>query len=1206
MPRTIADAKAKAKKARRQARAAKAKREPNDPIVKLIVDNTKKRKISDTALARSRQKPRRQDAFNLPAYPPGVLPKGSTQAKHPLAMDEQIIAVNAWANQSAYAGAFANGITFLGYPYLAELSVIPEYRKITETIAMHMTRKFIKLKSAGEGEADENKTQKIKELTDELDNFKVRDVFRKLAEIDGYFGRAHLYIDFGYLPPSEMKMPIGDGRNDLSRLKVARDSLKGFKVIEPTWTYPMNYNSQDPTSFDWYNPQTWFVMQKEIHVSRLLKCVGHEVSDLLKPSFSFGGLSLSQMAKPYVDNWLRTRQSVADLIWSFSVSGVMTDLETIMQADGDMLFDRAELFNNLKNNRGMMILNKDSEEFFQVNTPLGTLDKLQAQAQEQMASISSIPLVFLLGITPSGLNASSEGEIRAFYDFIAAYQEKLFKDPLTRCIDFIQLSKYGEVDPDIVFEFEPLYSMTEKEEADIDKTNAETDDLRINGGVISPLEARKSVANNPATRYDGLRTDVLPIPPGGDEDDGGEEPPEIGGRGLDPGKPEKSDDSSPPPRGVDDDDQVFARDAAEFKEGDHPRGQPGNAGQFGPGGGSTKSGGKGPNDPQKISYRQVKTFGEYHEVAKASESHLSDEEKNAVNFYTSPEYKPLNAALRGGKKLSPETQQMVDHLDAALGKSALSEDLELYRGLTGAKTREMLDALMPGDVLTDNGYSSTAVHPQAVKDHIAGRGKGSTMVIRAPKGANVVFPGENSYNAQPNLEGGKTDSSLEAILPRKSKFKFVGKKGSQYTFELVPGGHAHDEAKWEESKHPRKDNGQFGSGGTAPSSEAQSKSHNDQVKKILGGKAGISNSYRNAIKDLLQSPHISAEDKTKLKHKMIESYSNKAAQLVKAGDHQKAQAVAFKAAKLASSMGAAAPKPPTPPVPSAPATKTETAAGNYLVDKSHAQPDKFILKNKAGEVLGNNGEFGSGIPTKKFDTQAAAEQAGKDFDENKKKQAEASAKAAEALKASQEAAKEQNKKYMSELGISETEAMGFHALVQMHGHGNKTTDLVEKFKDYEEKAKKLNYPISGFQYALIRDYINGGYHDINKALRGTSLTPAQHVYTRLVNNALDKLPKFTGQLQRGTTLTAEQIANYKPGHVIEEKSFTSTGDGFKFDGNVHYNIKAIGKRGADFSKGANKGEKEILFKAHTFFLVHSVETKNGKTTINMEEVEGHG
>lgn len=568
----------------RQKRRSRDRKIPNDPMPVIAEIKTTKRAINPDIVARSKVKPAIENAFVIPSFPPRALPPGVAKGKHPLAMDTTIIEVNAWASQNLYAGAFNNGATFLGYPYLSQLAQIPEYRKITETIAMHMTRKFITLQAAGEaGEGDESKTEKIKQITDDLENFGVRDVFRRAAEVDGYFGRAHLYIDLGYEEAKELKMPIGDGRNALSQMKVAKGSLKGFKIIEPVWTYPGSYNSNNPMSMDWYNPQTWFVMQKEIHVSRCLRMVGREVPDLLKPAYSFGGLSLSQMAKPYVDNWLRTRQSVADLIWSFSVSGVMTDLQTLMQQDGTALFDRAELFNNLRNNRGMMLLNKDSEEFFQVNTPLGTLDKLQAQAQEHMASVSSIPLVFLLGITPSGLNASSEGEIRAFYDFIHAFQTKFFTDPLKRVIDFIQLNRYGKVDEEITFIFEPLWSMTEKEQSEVDKTHAETDDLRINGGVISPLEARKRVANAPDTPYAGLDITVIPVPPGSADTDGDGEPdpdgaPPIGGEELDPGAPK--DNKTPPVVGDEG-----------WTESKHPRGQPGNAGQFGPGG-SGSSGSK--------------------------------------------------------------------------------------------------------------------------------------------------------------------------------------------------------------------------------------------------------------------------------------------------------------------------------------------------------------------------------------------------------------------------------------------------------------------------------------------------------------------------------------------------------------------------------------------------------------------------------------
>jgi Terminase large subunit, T4likevirus-type, N-terminal/Anti-CBASS protein Acb1-like len=113
-------------------------------------------------------------------------------------------------------------------------------------------------------------------------------------------------------------------------------------------------------------------------------------------------------------------------------------------------------------------------------------------------------------ISPAGLNASSEGEIETFDDSINAYQEAFFRPNLTRVLRFVQLSLWGVVDPAITFAFVPLSDLTPKEKAEVDKIEAETDDIRINGGVLDPAEVRKTVANNPDSRYPGIDPDGVP------------------------------------------------------------------------------------------------------------------------------------------------------------------------------------------------------------------------------------------------------------------------------------------------------------------------------------------------------------------------------------------------------------------------------------------------------------------------------------------------------------------------------------------------------------------------------------------------------------------------------------------------------------------------------------------------------------------------
>ncbi|MEF3068030.1 DUF1073 domain-containing protein [Pandoraea apista] len=474
-------------------------------------------KINPIAMAhasKADEPPAKLSRIEPPKVLAGVVPehkKGEV-----MAMDSALTPVYDFANL-----AF-NGLAFPGYPYLAELTQRPEYRKISEVIAKEMTRKWGKVVSSG----NKDKSDRIAEIEKELKRLNVRDLFRCAAEHDGFFGRAQIYID--------VEAPGGtlaseDPRELETRLlrdpaKIKKDALRGFKLIEPMWTYPYLYNSDNPLSPDYYKPTSWFVMGKQVHSSRLLTMVSRPMPDMLKPAYNFGGLSLSQMVKPYVDNWVRTRDSVSDLIHSFSTSGIITDLSSILNGGaGEELFNRLDVFNRTRDNRGIMALNKESEEFFQFNTPLSGVDALQAQAQEQMASVPGIPIVKLLGIQPAGLNASSDGEIRVFYDHIHSTQEDIFADPIKVVLEVIQLSRFGDIDPEIGFEFEPLWQMDDEALSRIRKSDADAAAAYIEIGVISPEEERVRLGSDPNSGYAGINLDS-PVPlDDGDGAEGGDD-----------------------------------------------------------------------------------------------------------------------------------------------------------------------------------------------------------------------------------------------------------------------------------------------------------------------------------------------------------------------------------------------------------------------------------------------------------------------------------------------------------------------------------------------------------------------------------------------------------------------------------------------------------------------------------------------------------
>ena len=427
---------------------------------------------------------------------PGVLPTGMK-----LAADSAHIAYDAVFTQmfgDAIISMGAAGAGFPGYPFLTELTQITEYRDLSERVATEMTRKWIKLR----GTSDEDKSERIKAISEELKRLHVRDLFKDAAIRDGWFGRCQIFIDMGANSGDELKSPLM-----LNKFKVGKDSIRGLKLVEPISTYPAAYNAANPLAQDYYRPSSWFVYGQEVHTSRLLTFVGRPVPDLLKPVFNFGGISLSQLGMPYVDYWLSTRTNVGEILKNFRTTVLKTDMSDALadQGSGENTIQRLQIFAGTRDNFGVFAIDASKgEEVREMVTSLAGLKDLQAAAQEHMAAVAKTPLVVLLGISPTGLNASSEGEMRAFNDHIHAQQESLFRTNLEVLLKVVMLSLFGEIDSEITFDFEPLVEMTEKERAMIRKSDAEAGSTYILEGVLDPMEERNRLANDPNSGYDNL------------------------------------------------------------------------------------------------------------------------------------------------------------------------------------------------------------------------------------------------------------------------------------------------------------------------------------------------------------------------------------------------------------------------------------------------------------------------------------------------------------------------------------------------------------------------------------------------------------------------------------------------------------------------------------------------------------------------------
>ena len=462
-----------------------------------------------------------QTKLKAPQLPPGVVPQNAAAlpvlpGETPfVALDSAEVAPTyAWANQLGI------GVGFQGYTYLAQLTQLSEYRSPGETLAKEMTRRWIEWHYEG---TDAGGADKLKAMEQAFKDFKVQEKFQRAAEQDNWFGRSQIYVMIrNELDDNARQLPL---IVDEQHIKVG--DLKGLNVIEPYWTTPYSYNANDPAAPDFYKPTSWFIVGRKTHSTRLLSFVSREVPDLLKPAYNFGGISLTQLLEPYVNQWLRTRNSVSDLIHNFSVLALSTDLGATLndQSAGTSLLNRVRAFVAARDNQGVMLLDKNQEELTQVAVPLSGLDALQAQSQEHMCAPSHIPLVKAYGVTPAGLNATSEGEIQVFYDFVRSVQEQMFRPQLDRLSKIMQLHLFGTVDDALTFEFVSLDEPSAKEESEIRKASADQDVAYVQNAILSPEEVRAKIARDPNSGYDDIDVTAVPEHPDVAADpDGGAEP----------------------------------------------------------------------------------------------------------------------------------------------------------------------------------------------------------------------------------------------------------------------------------------------------------------------------------------------------------------------------------------------------------------------------------------------------------------------------------------------------------------------------------------------------------------------------------------------------------------------------------------------------------------------------------------------------------
>lgn len=429
---------------------------------------------------------------------------------------------------------------FMGYGALQNLAQNGLIRACVETVADDMTRNWIELKRDGEIEAekkttgdvfmeslgiepkkedeDEAEDTLIADLNTAMDKYNLQKVFHEAATLVGYEGGAMVFIDTG-VQGDELKLPL----NLTEYSQELRGNTLRFVCIDPVNVFPGLYNSVSPLREDYFKPNTWWVLGQEVHASRLLRLTANECPVLLKPAYNFFGIPQAQILWDYVLHFQECRLASQRLLSKFSLTVFKTQMSDVLtQAAGTEMIDRR--INYLVQNRsndGVLVMDKESEDVVKLETPISGVTDIVRQSLEILAALNRTPAVKLLGISPSGFNATGESDIRNYYDHIKSQQEKVLREALTTCLKAIQIHDKGKIDKSITFDFAELGEADNAAIATTQKTKTDTMVALLQNNVISPEEARRALADDPDSGFNNIDVDEMPEPQGGEDPMGG-------------------------------------------------------------------------------------------------------------------------------------------------------------------------------------------------------------------------------------------------------------------------------------------------------------------------------------------------------------------------------------------------------------------------------------------------------------------------------------------------------------------------------------------------------------------------------------------------------------------------------------------------------------------------------------------------------------
>ena len=303
--------------------------------------------------------------------------------------------------------------------------------------------------------------------------------------------------------------------------RIPKGSYKGMTLVQPFWvTYQMSADGvANPQMAGFYEPEYYVINGKtKIHKSWVIKPITGVCPDILRPVYYYGGIPLTQQIFERVFCAEKTANEAPKLALTKRLLIVDGNIEN-MAANPRQAYETLQNVLELRDNMGLMVKNP-TDQVQQIDTSLTDMDALIMTQFQLVAAIAEMPVTKLMKTQLKGLANSGDYEMKDYNQSLVEIQENVYNRILERHYQILSYSEYGR-DLELCVVWNPIDTPTEKELAEIEQIQANTDSVYIGAGVIDASEVRDSLRANDDSRFHNL-SDEMPDIDGDMFDDGDE------------------------------------------------------------------------------------------------------------------------------------------------------------------------------------------------------------------------------------------------------------------------------------------------------------------------------------------------------------------------------------------------------------------------------------------------------------------------------------------------------------------------------------------------------------------------------------------------------------------------------------------------------------------------------------------------------------